>query len=460
MSGPLGRMREKFGLDSNSKPVPEDQIFAQRLARRKVLLGWVARLLPYIRIILYVVGYIWMILIPFRHLGRGTWIDENALQPGQAASYWSWDDVHSADRYLDQVERLYATNATSAQKASFIQEEFWKLGLKAGVQAYHLTSHVTEVSGVNAYGVYAVPRASGAEAIVISASWVSRMDEGGGTPNMRGVATVLALAQYLSKYSLWAKDLIFVVNDGYMDGMHAWLSGYHSVTLSNLKADPLKHISGVIWTALCIDYPGHSFSHLGIFYEGLNGRLPNQDLLNSVVQITGYTGVVPTILYDNIESSLPISLLGPLGDDPEVKTYFHRASNVKRHWQYEGLNRASGVHGLFHKFRIDAITIFAYPALGPYGFHTLGQIVESTLRTMNNLLERLHASFFFYVLTSPRTFVNFGGYLASAILVSVAMIFGGLRLWALLKRKRSKIAGLVRSLKRFGDDEKGPFYLF
>lgn len=48
---------------------------------------------------------------------------------------------------------------------------------------------------------------------------------------------------------------------------------------------------------------------------------------------------------------------------------------------------------------------------------------------MNNLLERLHASFFFYILTSVRTFVRFGGYLASAILVSVAMMFYGLRLW-------------------------------
>lgn len=50
---------------------------------------------------------------------------------------------------------------------------------------------------------------------------------------------------------------------------------------------------------------------------------------------------------------------------------------------------------------------------------------------MNNLLERLHASFFFYVLTTPFTFVNFGGYLASALLVSITMILGGLRVWTI-----------------------------
>lgn len=28
-------------------------------------------------------------------------------------------------------------------------------------------------------------------------------------------------------YSLWAKDLVFVISDGHMDGMHAFLSAYH-----------------------------------------------------------------------------------------------------------------------------------------------------------------------------------------------------------------------------------------
>lgn len=62
-------------------------------------------------------------------------------------------------------------------------------------------SRMEITTGVNAYGVYPAPRSSGAEAIVISASWVSRTNEGDGTPNMRGVATVLALAGYLSSWS-------------------------------------------------------------------------------------------------------------------------------------------------------------------------------------------------------------------------------------------------------------------
>lgn len=87
--------------------------------------------------------------------------------------------------------------------------------------------------------------------MVISASWLSLEGEGDGTINIRGVATVLALAKFLKRkvnfhvlfpkplkysdsgYSLWAKDLVFVISDGYMDGMQAWLNAYHGVEQSS-----------------------------------------------------------------------------------------------------------------------------------------------------------------------------------------------------------------------------------
>jgi glycosylphosphatidylinositol transamidase len=296
------------------------------------------------------------------------------------------------------------------------------------------------IKGNNAYAILSSPRAPGTEAMVISASWLSRTGDGDGTLNLRGVSTVLALAAYLKGYSLWAKDIIFVISDGYMDGMHAWLSSYHGTTQSNLIADQLNLSSGVIWTALNIDYPGHSFSHLGIFYEGLNGRLPNQDLLNSFHHISRYTGGVPITVYDHLDprefpgrneefETISRWIPGLLQDQPDLRTYAYQARNVLRHMGYQAHGRASGVHGLFHQFRIDAFTLFAVPATGPHGFHAIGRIVESTLRTTNNLLERLHASFFFYIMTGPDQFLQIGNYLPSAVLISIAMMFGGLRKW-------------------------------
>lgn len=48
---------------------------------------------------------------------------------------------------------------------------------------------------------------------------------------------------------------------------------------------------------------------------------------------------------------------------------------------------------------------------------------------MNNLLERLHASFFFYIMNTPTSFLKIGMYLPSGIIIGVALMFSGLREW-------------------------------
>ncbi|KAJ7724460.1 Gaa1-like protein [Mycena maculata] len=402
-----------------------------RLRRKQALVSALTRHLHHIKFTLFVAGYLWMVAIPSPRMGRGTYIDENALQPGQVNTYWNWGEVANADRYLEQLEGLRDANSTSEQRANVLMNEFLKLGISASTQDYVFTSSTGEVKGTNAYAVLSSPRTPGTEAMVISASWMSRLGEGNGTLNLRGVATVLALARFLKGYSLWAKDIVFVISDNYVDGMQAWLNAYHGSTQSNLRADELELISGVIWTALNIDYPGHSFSHLGMFHEGINGRLPNQDLLNSFHHISKWTGGVPVLVYDHLESSrsdIPSWVPGAIHE--EIRAYTYRSRNVVRHIGYQARGTGSGVHGLFHQFRIDAFTMFAVPATGPHGFHAIGRTIESTLRTTNNLLERLHASFFFYILTAPERFLKIGSFLPSAVLISVAMMFGGLQVWS------------------------------
>ncbi|KAF8163462.1 Gaa1-domain-containing protein [Crassisporium funariophilum] len=422
----LARVKEKLS--------PPGNVNQNRIRRRQAMVNHLTRRLTLIKTALFVVGYSWMLIIPSPQLGRGTYIDENALQPGQVNTQWGWGDVHTADLYLAQLEELRDTNSSSEQRAQFFNTEFNKMGLSSSMQSYSFATSAANVNGTNAYAVLSSPRNSGTEAMVISASWLSRTGDGDGTLNLRGVSTVLALAGFLKRYSYWAKDVVFVISDGYLDGMQAWLDAYHSSSKAELGIEPLKLTSGVIWTALNIDYPGHSFSHLGVFFEGLNGRLPNQDLINSFERIARYTAGVPVTVYDHLEpheTSDDVSRWIPkfVNEFPGVKQYLYQARNVVRHVAYQANGRGSGVHGLFHQFRIDAITLFAVPAAGPHGFHAIGRAVESTLRTMNNLLERLHASFFFYILTGPQRFLKIGIFLPSAILISVAMMFHGLSTW-------------------------------
>ncbi|TFK76331.1 Gaa1-domain-containing protein [Pluteus cervinus] len=441
---PIKRILARF----NRFLTPAENASELRIRRRNKTLGALTRRIGTIRLVLFVCGYLWMLALPSDRLARRVWIDENALQPNRVDVHWNWGEVHTADRYLDDLENLRDQNATSDQRAQYLLSQFQKLGLPSSTQKYHFSASSGDIQGSNAFAILSSPRVSGTEAMVISASWLSRTGDGEGQLNLRGVATVLSLAGYLNRYAHWSKDLIFIINDGYLDGMQAWLSAYYGVSQPNLHAEPLEIVSGVIWAALCVDYPGHSYSHLGIFHEGLNGRLPNQDLVTSLYYVASSNS--PVIMYDHLDSRdvpdrrdeldpIPLWVPRVMRDMPDVRAYAYRAMNLLRHIGYQARGRASGVHGLFHQYRVDAITLFAYPATGPYGFHAIGRSVEGTLRAANNMLERLHASFFFYLLPVHHEFIQIGKYLPSAILISVAMIFGGLKIWSDAGWTRSSI---------------------
>lgn len=135
-----------------------------------------------------------------------------------------------------------------------------------------------------------------------------------------------------------------------------------------------------------------------IIEEGVNARLPNQDLLNSVQVISQWTGGSPTLVYDHKDLPDPHTLfpswLQHFVSRGDVRRYKERARNVIKHMGYQTFGRPSGVHGVFHqyafwpsaiwgsqiddtvrfyRYRIDAITLYAVPATGPHGFYSFGK---------------------------------------------------------------------------------------
>lgn len=158
------------------------------------------------------IGVIWLCLLPIEDLGRSTYMDENAVSPAQVSpttkssctcmdpmsfvslqtnTRWSWDDVHQADRYLEQLEALVERNASSRERADFVATEFSKLGLSSSTSAYRWTSlypvraflcqglqdqmfrtrwltilewHPQSPSGINAFATLSPPRSSGSKA--------------------------------------------------------------------------------------------------------------------------------------------------------------------------------------------------------------------------------------------------------------------------------------------------------
>ena len=214
-------------------------------------------------------------------------------------------------------------------------------------------------------------------------------------------------------WSLWSKDIIFVVPPESRAGPQAWVDAYHDTHQTpDIQSLPLK--SGALQGAVVVDYPfDHRFEKLHIVYDGVNGQLPNLDLMNTVVSIaSGQMGIPCTLqkMWDHNDS------------------YEHRLKTMLRGMLNQGLGHAVGPHSSFIPYHVDALT------LQPFGDGwqdemAMGRVIESTTRSLNNLLEHLHQSFFFYLLMQSNRFVSIGTYLPSAMLVAGSFTIMAIFLW-------------------------------
>ena len=256
------------------------------------------------------------------------------------------------------------------------------------------------------------PRADATEAIVLMAA-LRTMD---GEFNYSGIALVLALARYFKRWSLWSKDIIFLISGDGTSGPQAWVDAYHnSHDTSAIESLSIK--SGALQGAVGLEYPagpwGHRFDKLHIVYDGTNGQLPNLDLFNTAVNIaSGQMGIGCTLqrMWQHTDS------------------YQDRLRTMLRGMISQGLGHATGPHSAFIPYHIDAITLVT---VGD-GWHdemSLGRTVESLFRSLNNLLEHLHQSFFFYLLLEAKRFVSIGTYLPSAMLIAANFSIMAIALW-------------------------------
>ena len=71
------------------------------------------------------------------------------------------------------------------------------------------------------------------------------------------------------------------------------------------------------------------------------------------------------------------------------------------------------------RYRIDALTITGKSGQ-QHRLRTVGDVVEGVFRSINNLLEALHQSFFFYILPSTDRYISIGVYMPPFALIAVA----------------------------------------
>lgn len=180
------------------------------------------------------------------------------------------------------------------------------------------------------------------------------------------------------------------------------------------SVQPLPLKSGALQGALVVEYPfDHRFDSLHIVYDGVNGQLPNLDLFNTAVAIAnGQMNIGADLqeMWDHNDS------------------YEARLETILRGMVKQGFGYATGAHSSFMPYHVDAITLQT-KGEGWEDEMALGRTVESLCRSLNNLLEHLHQSFFFYLLMQSRRFVSIGTYLPSAMLVAVNFTIMAIALW-------------------------------
>lgn len=446
-----------------AKEQAEMATFQRRIAVRRRIVSVLGRGVLLLRslLILAAVALFFVMLHPNSPVSKGTYVDENALQPGQSRVYWDYFDVTHADMLSEKVARLGAVG-TSEARADFVLSELASYGLDAHVQHYRYRRSTSRgfveddgrLEGWNAYARSATARIDGREAIILTASWQSQWHgdestnhtstgsstEPEGKVNVRGVASLLALARYLSTQAHLSKDLIFVVSDGHLEGINAWSSTFFGSRDMHVDADPVRIGGSHVWNAISLDYPADSFSSLVVQYEGLNGQLPNMDVVNTLVRVAErVANGVPTYLTARSETTILLDAVRRLSDrweiplrsdvERELRNYEQGARAAARQFGHGAAGSASGPHGVFQRYHVDAITIFAVPATGPYGFYHIGRIVEAFIRSMSNLLERLHHSQFFYLLLTPYRFVPIGIVILIPLFLSISMTISGMQIW-------------------------------
>ncbi|KAI8391330.1 Gaa1-like protein [Radiomyces spectabilis] len=393
---------------------------ASRLSieKRRKIGRILVKYVPILSILLLLTGVIWILLLPYEGYNKRTYISENALLPGQVNVHYNYDDVRAAEQYRSLLEDVQSKD--SETRAKFIQSELRHAGFSSVVQQFD----TEQTKGVNAFAIYRAPRSDGKEALVLSAPWMSRT----GDYNTNGIAALLSIAKLFKRNVFWSKDIIFLVTDQGMTGTQAWLDAYHGIDQADNAMSSSSVVmprSGAIQGVLNLDFPGtNDYETLGVFFEGVNGQLPNLDLVNTLMVIAKSTARIPVTLHDDTFHHAENQPFGHYLDSLR-----HMFSTI----QYQALGHPSSDAGLYLRYKIDAVTI--HGILGTtnlhslFGFHRIGVLVESTFRSLNNLLEHFHQSFFFYLLPQPDRYVSIGVYMPPIILFACSLIFLSLVLY-------------------------------
>uniref|UniRef100_A0A0K8R9Q0 GPI-anchor transamidase component GPAA1 n=1 Tax=Ixodes ricinus TaxID=34613 RepID=A0A0K8R9Q0_IXORI len=358
----------------------------------------------------YVAGVVCFAFLAWDGCNNKTYFSENALLPGLVQRRFR---LSEAARDILESLKEEAQNHASLP-LPWLLGQFRQLGLD--VYRHNFSLHYPLGSkpthtGENVYAILRAPRAASTEAVVLSSPY--RTEDNLHGSSLPGIALMIAMAKYFRMQGFWAKDIIFLVTEHELVGFQAWLDAYHDMHTSPGVIDPgvLLGRSGPIHAAINLELHTDRIRRLDLKLVGLNGQLPNLDLFNLVVELC-LRESVHTTFHDQVS---PYETESFEGWKQSFKTLAAMMAA-----QASGL--PNGGHGLFHRYAIQALTLEGHgdgEAAVRVGFYEIGRVLEGVFCSLNNLLERFHQSFFFYLLPSTRRYISIGLYSPALALIAL-----------------------------------------
>ncbi|XP_036686031.1 glycosylphosphatidylinositol anchor attachment 1 protein isoform X2 [Balaenoptera musculus] len=360
--------------------------------RRRALARLVLRLNAPLCVLSYVAGIAWFLALAFPPLTQRTYMSENAM-----GSTMVEEQFAGGDRARSFARDFAAHRRKSgALPVAWLERTMRSVGLEVYTQSFSRklpfpdeTHERYMVSGINVYGILRAPRAASTESLVLTVPC------GPESTNSQAVGLMLALAAHFRGQIYWAKDIIFLVTEHDLLGSEAWLEAYHDVNVTGMQSSPLQGRAGAIQAAVALELSSDVVTSLDVAVEGLNGQLPNLDLLNLFQTFCQKGGLLCTL------------------QGKQASGHPH------------------GAHGLFLRYRVEALTLRGINSFRQYKYDlvAVGKALEGMFRKLNHLLERLHQSFFFYLLPALSRFVSIGLYMPAAGFLLLVLGLKALELW-------------------------------
>ncbi|MEW5301775.1 MAG: hypothetical protein WDW36_004613 [Sanguina aurantia] len=257
-------------------------------------------------------------------------------------------------------------------------------------------------------------------------------DFGAGAALVMGVASTLMA--HLSTVHWLAKDIVWLVPDsscgGSLNATMQWVAAYglgqHLSRRSDAHVSDFSGRAGLMQQAIVLESASAGYNRVEVLLESFNGQLPKLDMYQLLRYFSAWQHGRLVLTGDR---PLPAWLLAWL-QGGAVQVYLQKVYTVYQLIWRQALGGPVGPHAAFKSVMVDAVTLRLELQDGQQPVYQdlqtaiphLVDTLELVIRSLNNLVERVHHSFSLYLQTDIAHFVPVEVYIILPVALVAALL--------------------------------------